>query len=52
VDNNLDYFEKGMKQLLSLGYKDLTKYNLGVIRKYLGISKDIFAIILAILSTV
>ena len=48
--NELDSFNKSVEKVLLLKYRDLTKYDLGLVGKYLGISKNILAIILAILS--
>lgn len=43
-------FKKEMYRILALKYKDYTKYDLGEIGYYLGLSKNIMAIVLAIIS--
>jgi hypothetical protein len=48
--NELDSFKQNLSRSLNFGYHDLTKYNLGVIGNYLGKAKELFAIVLAILS--
>lgn len=53
--NFTDRFAESKKylfKLLELGYKDQTKYNLGKFGRYLGISKNVLAIILGIISLI
>lgn len=46
----LTYFKESFQLLMELAKKDRNKYDLGVVGKYLGISRNIMAIILAIIS--
>lgn len=48
--NKLDSFKQNLSRSLSYGYHEMTKYNLGVAGNYLGKAKNLFAIVLAILS--
>ncbi len=50
INDALYYYKKNMTKLLALRYADYNKYDLGIIGRYLGLSKKAFAIILAILS--
>ena len=49
-ENLMESYNESIKILMSIGYKDYTKYDLGELGKYLGISRDIMAIILGILT--
>ncbi len=46
----LYYYKDHLTKLLAIRYADYNKYDLGVISRYLGMSRKAFAIILAILS--
>jgi len=48
--DKLASFKNSWTRLMELEYKESTKYDLGKVGKYLGISKKVFAIVLAILS--
>ena len=48
--NRLDSFKQNFSRSLSYGYHEIDKYNLGVAGNYLGKAKDLFAVVLAILS--
>lgn len=48
--DQLKGFKDSYSFLMKSEYKNLFKYDLGVVGKYLGISKNIMAIILAIIS--
>jgi len=48
--DKLASFKNSWTRLMELEYKESTKYDLGEVGKYLGISKNVFAIVLAILS--
>jgi len=48
--DQLKGFKDSYSFLIKAEYKNLFKYDLGVVGKYLGISKNIMAIILAIIS--
>ncbi len=50
TNDPLYYYKKNMTRLLTLRYADYNKYDLGIIGRYLGLSRKAFAIILAILS--
>lgn len=49
-DDEFLYFRDSFLKSLQAAYKDQMKYDLGEFGKYLGVSKKLFAIILAILS--
>jgi hypothetical protein len=49
-DDELESFKESINILMALGYKDYTKYDLGELGKYLGISQKLMAIILGILT--
>ena len=49
-ENEMESYDESIKILMALGYKNYTKYDLGELGKYLGISKKIMAIILGILT--
>ena len=46
----LKSYKKSYQFLAGIRYKEMTKYDLGLVGKYLGVSRNIAAIILAILS--
>ena len=48
--NEFSYFDFTLKIMLEKGYKDYMKYDLGIITKYMRVSRKTAAIILAILS--
>jgi hypothetical protein len=48
--NELDSFRQNLTRSLGFSYNELAKYNLGIIGNYLGTAKNLFAIILALLS--
>jgi len=48
--DKLASFKNSWARLMELEYQESTKYDLGEVGKYLGISKNVFAIVLAILS--
>ncbi len=50
MQDPLANYKRYMSDLLAIEYKDFNKYDLGMVSRYLGISKKVFAIILAILS--
>ena len=47
---DLKSFKETFSLLMELAKKDRNKYNLGFVTKYLGISQQVMAIILAIIS--
>ena len=49
-EDELESFKESINILMALGYKDCTKYDLGELGKYLGISQKLMAIILGILT--
>ena len=49
-ENQLKGFKDSYSFLMKSEYRNLFKYDLGVVGKYLGISKNILAVILAIIS--
>lgn len=49
-EDQLKGFKDSYSFLMKSEYKNLFKYDLGVVGKYLGISKNILAVILAIIS--
>lgn len=49
-NNSTTNFKKQFASYLKIKYKEIPDYNLGIIGKYLGISKTITAIIFALLS--
>ena len=49
-EDDLESYKKSVNILMALGYEDYTKYDLGELGKYLGISQEIMAIILGILT--
>lgn len=51
-EEELTYFKDSFKQLMEIAKKNHYKYDLGEVGRYLGISRKILAIILAILSVV
>ncbi len=50
TNDALYYYKKNLTKLLTIRYAEYNKYDLGVICRYLGLSKKAFAIILAVLS--
>ena len=51
-DKELAYFRQTFQQLLEIAKKNHNKYDLGEVGKYLGISRNILAVLLAIISVV
>ena len=49
-EDELESYKKSLNILMALGYENYTKYDLGEIGKYLGISQKLMAIILGILT--
>ena len=49
-EDELTYFKETFQQLMEIAKKNNYKYDLGVVGRYLGISRNILAIILAIIS--
>jgi hypothetical protein len=49
-NEELAYFKETFQQLLEIAKKNHYKYDLGEVGRYLGISRDILAIILALVS--
>ena len=49
-ETELAYFKESFNQLMEIAKKNHYKYDLGEVGRYLGISRKILAIILAILS--
>ena len=48
--DKLASFKNSWARLMELEYEESTKYDLGKVGKYLGISQKVFAIVLAVLS--
>lgn len=48
--NKLDSYKKNLSRSLVFDYNKITKYNLGTIGNYLGMAKDISALVLGALS--
>lgn len=49
-EDEQEFFKESFQQLMEIAKKDHYKYDLGEVGKYLGISRNILAIILAIIS--
>ena len=49
-EDDLESYKKSVNILMALGYENYTKYDLGELGKYLGISQKLMAIILGILT--
>lgn len=50
LKDSLNYFNNNLSKELALNYKELNKYDLGKFGQYLGLSRQMLTLILAILS--